>query len=246
MAETQPKKLPEFAARLVSDTVENRKDALDALHPAYVTHAESWQVQLDAFEGDGGFLDGSYLWPYPSESTDDYTTRKAMARYHNYVETLVDLYVRFMYTQGVRRTSNNEEFNAWQEDVDGAGTSLDELLKRFAAIALASAGHAGLLIDKTPDEPTGPSKADEQARVFATVFPATSIVDWRFDRNRLVGVKLLEATPDTDLISVKDEDSDEQWLLWVVEGWARFTEKGDLIDGDVPNLGLVPLVLLRP
>ncbi len=245
MADPQPQKLPAFAQRLLSESDESRKDALDRSHPAYDLHADSWQVQLDAFEGDGGFLTGDYLWPYPAESAEDFMKRQKMARYHNYVETLVDLYVRFMFTQGVKRTSENEEFNAWLEDVDGAGTSIDEYLKRFAAIALVN-GHAGTLVDKTPDEPTGPAKADETARVFLTVFPATSIVDWRFQRNELVGVKLVEAAPDTDLIAANDDDEDEQWLLWDTEGWARFTEKGALISGDVPTLDLVPLIILRP
>jgi hypothetical protein len=237
--------LPAFAKRLQSDTEENRKTALEAVHPSYSEHADSWEVQLDAFEGDGGFLNGGYLWPYPSESEDDYARRMKMARYHNYVETLVDLYVRFMFTQGVRRTSSNEDYNAWTMNVDGAGTTLNEYLKGFAAVALVN-GHAGTLIDKTTEEATGPAKADEKAEVFASIFPATSIIDWRFDRNTLVGVKLSEAAPDTDLLDAKDADESQQWLLWDREGWARFDVKGELIAGDVPNLGLVPLVILRP
>ena len=244
-ASTTQTTLPAFAKRLLSETDEVRADALEQTHAAYHLHSDSWQVQLDAFEGDGGFLTGDYLWPYPSESAEDYLRRQKMARYHNYVETLVDLYVRFMFTQGVRRTSTNEDFNAWLEDVDGAGTTIEEYLKRFAAIALVN-GHAGTLADKTPDAPVGPSRADELARVFLTVFPATAIIDWRFDRNTLVGVKLSEAAPDTDLLTTHTEDEAQQWLLWDQEGWARFTAKGELIDGDTPDLGLVPLVILRP
>jgi hypothetical protein len=237
--------LPAFAARLRAETDETRAKALALTHPAYTEHVESWRVQLDAFEGGGGFLDGGYLWPYPSESESDYLRRQKMARYHNYVEALIDLYVRFMFTVGVRRTSKNDEYNDWTEDVDGAGTNLSDFLKKLAAVALVT-GHAGALVDKTPDEPTGPSRADEQARVFTTVFPSTAIVDWRFERNTLIAVKLKEAAPDLDLLSTIEADAAEQWLLWDREGWARFTSKGDLVSGDVPNLGLVPLVILRP
>lgn len=245
MPDSQPQKLPAFAQRLLSDTDESRKKALAASHPDYATHSDSWTVQQDAFEGDGGFLTGEYIWPYPSETPDDLFKRQSMARYHNYVETLVDLYVRFLFTQGVKRTSNSEEYNAWTENVDGAGTTLTEFLKRVAAFGLVN-GHAGTLIDKTPDEPTGPSKADEKARVFATIFPATTIIDWRFDRNTLVGVKLIEAAPDTDLVAPKDAEESEQFLLWDREGWARFDAKGNIIAADTPGLDLVPLVILRP
>lgn len=223
-----------------------RPTALETTHPSYATHEASWQAQLDAFEGDGGFLDGSYLWPYPSEEQADYQRRQKMARYHNYLEALVDLYVRFMFTQGVDRKSKSAEYDAWLENVDGAGTTIDDLLKRLAAIALVN-GHAGVLIDKTPDAPTGPSKADEQARVFATVYTAPAMVDWRFDHKGLSAVKLLEAVPSTDIAEeLPSGDDAERWLLWDRDGWARFTKKGELVAGDVPNLGLVPLVVLRP
>ena len=115
MPDPQPvRNLPAFAQRLLAPTVtdEVRKAALAATHPAYDVHADSWAVQLDAFEGDGGFLNGDYLWPYPSESKEDFGKRQRMARYHNYVETLVDLYVRFMFTQGVRRSSSDEKSTA--------------------------------------------------------------------------------------------------------------------------------------
>lgn len=237
--------LPAFAQRLLRETDEDRKGVLEAQHSAYSEHVDSWRVQLDAFEGDGGFLNGEYLWPYPSEEKEDYQRRQKMARYHNYVETLVDIYIRFMFTQGVRRTSTNDDYNAWTMNVDGAGTSMDEFLKRFGAISLVN-GHCGTLVDKTPEAATGPSKADEKATVFATIFPATSIVDWKFERNALVGVKLTEAAPDTDILDQKADTESLQWLIWDREGWARFTAEGDIISGDVPGLGMVPLIILRP
>jgi hypothetical protein len=235
--------LPAFVAPLVAETEETRAAALKRTHPDYQEHVGSWRVQLDAFEGGGGFLSGEYLWPYPSEGADDYLRRQRMARYHNYVETLIDVYVRFMFSQGVKRQSTNQDYLAWTEDVDGAGTSLTDFLKHLAAVALVN-GHASTLVDKTPDQPEGPTRADERGRVFLTVFPATTIADWRFDRNTLAAVKLKECAPETNLLTpVADA---EQWLLWDREGWARFSAKGVLLDADVPNLGLVPLVLLRP
>jgi hypothetical protein len=246
VAETAPAKVPAFAQRLLAEKDEDRLATLESEHPDYTAHSNSWTVLIDSFEGGGGFLDGSYLWPYPSEESPDYMRRQQMARYHNYVETLVDLYVRFMFTQGVKRDSTNQEFNDWLNDVDGAGSSIDGFLKRFAALALVP-GHAAVLVDKTPDQPTGPAKSDEKARVFATIYTATSIVDWRFDGNVLAGVKLKESTPQTDIATEWLEDDEaERWLVWDREGWARFNTKGELLEADVPGLDLVPFVVLRP
>lgn len=218
---------------------------LERVHPEYSIRRQAWQVLLDAYEGSGGFLDGAYLWPYPRESAESFFERKAMARYHNYVETPIDLYVRFVF-QGVQRTSKNEEFNDWCQNVDGKGTTLDALLKRYASVALVH-GHAGCLIDRTAEEPSGPSKADEQARTIAAIFTALSIPDWRYSREGLQAVKLIEAADAVGIAEELPEDESAiQYLLWDKEGWARFAGTGELKSAGVPGLGLVPLVLLQP
>ena len=101
----------------VSD--EDRIARLQQEHASHSAHKYSWQVQLDAFEDDGGFLTGNYLWPYPREEDRSFNERKHQARYHNYLESLVDLYVRYLFTQDVKRSSKNQEYNDWQADVDG-------------------------------------------------------------------------------------------------------------------------------
>ena len=115
MADAPARSAPAFVSAIAR--AEDARDILALEHPDYTERKHSWQVLLDAFEGRGGFLDGSYLWPYPREDAPDFLKRQKMARYHNYVEALVDLYVRFIFTQGVKRTSTSEEYNAWTEDV---------------------------------------------------------------------------------------------------------------------------------
>lgn len=214
------------------------------MHADYDAHADSWEVLLDAFDGSGGFLDGSYLWPYQREDDSQFTRRREMARYHNYLEALIDLYVRFIFTQGVKRTSKNKEYSDWLKDVDGGGTPINEFLRRLSAVALA-AGHAGTLIDMTTDEPEGPSKADERAQVYATIFTAPKILDWRYVNNKLVAVKLREGAPEPD-IHAEDEPGRSQFLIWTKEGWARYDDEAHLLDYDSPELGVVPFVVMRP
>lgn len=238
--------LPAFAATLESRQADERLQVLRAVHPDHKKHSESWLTLLDAFEGTGGFLDGGYLWQYAREETPEFEARQKWARYHNHIETLVDLYVRFVFTQGVKRSSKSPEWDFWLEDVDGAGTPMTPFLKQAVSMGLA-AGHAGILVDKTQAAPSGPTRADEEARVIATIFTAPSIRDWRYDQNRLAGVKLLEAAPASDLLTqVQTDETAQQYLLWNREGWARFNAEGELVGGDTPGLGLVPLVILRP
>lgn len=237
--------LPAFAKALQGLLPEDRLQVLKRVHAAHATHSPSWHVLLDAFEGKGGFLDGSYLWPYAREEQQSYEQRMAMARYHNYLEALVDLYVRFMFTNGVKRECANREYLDWLEDVDGAGTHIDDLLKQLASVSLVG-GHAGCLIDKTQDEAEGPTKAEERARVVASVFAAPCILDWRFKDKVLSAVKLEEGAPEIGIAEKGEEQSECHYLIWDDEGWARYDGRGELVGADTPGLGMVPLVVLRP
>jgi hypothetical protein len=238
--------LPEFAVRILARDTGERVPLLEANHPEYDQNVENWQLLIDAFEGTGGFADGEYLWPYQNERLSSYDKRKKMARYHNYVETIVDLYVRHVFTQEPARRSDSEEYNDWLKDVDGEGTTISDYLRHSVSLAL-SAGHAGILMDATPDAPLGPSKADQRARPFLTHYPATSITDWRTKRAAVTGIKLIEQAQAASIAdAVPTGDDAIRYLLWDAEGWARFDHEGALLAAGVPGLELVPFEVLRP
>ncbi len=240
----EPTGLPAFALRLLGETEEDRKTTLEDTHPDYTANVETWEILLDAFEGSGGFQDGGYLWRYRNETADDFMGRKAMARYHNYVEQIVDIYVRHAFSQTPKRVAKSETLKAFWEDVDGAGTHIDDYMKRLCSLSLVS-GHVGALMDMTRDEPAGDALSDQKARPFVTTFTAPCMTDWRVHHGDLVGIKLLEDVPEVDL-SVQHDDEAKQYLLWDEEGWARFNEDGAFLDGDTPGLDLVPCAVLRP
>lgn len=203
---------------------------------------------LDAFEGSGGFADGDYLWKYPNEKDDEFKDRKGMARYHNYAKSLVNIYVRHVFREGVKRESSNAELSAWWQNVDGARTPMSEFMKRAARLMLVP-GHAGVLVDKTPDAAAGPSRADDQGQVIASVFNATAILDWRERDGELVAVKLCEASdapPITEAMSTGDEA--KRYLLWDRDGFARFDADGVPISASewLSPLGVVPFAVGRP
>jgi hypothetical protein len=238
------RKLPAFAVRLAAG--EQKTEALESVHPDYTANVEHWQMLIDAFEGTGGFADGEYLWPYRNELPEDFGKRQKMARYHNYVETIIDLYCQHVFTREPDRQTDNEELREWWDDVDGHGTPMTDFLRQSVALALA-AGHVGILMDQTTDEPAGPSKADQRARPFLTRYLATSITDWRMADTEVIGIKLREAVPAESIIDpVPEEDEALRYLLWDEEGWARFDHKGNLIAGGLPGLGLVPFEVVRP
>lgn len=241
---TAPNTIPASVQDLLGASPEDRIARLHRTHKDYAANAPSWQVLLDAFEGKGGFLDGSYLWPYQREEAKQFEQRQAMARYHNYLEAIVDIYVRFVFTQGVKRTSKHAEYDAWLQDVDGSGTDIDEFLKRASAQALAT-GQSGILVDKEMVEPVGPSRAEDEGRVVATIFTPTSVLDWRFVHNELASVKLREDAPEPPILG-DDPTCAYQYLIWDKTGWARLNDRGELIDSALTEMGVVPFMMLRP
>lgn len=230
---------------------DDRKASLESVHPKVDEQGGHWQVLLDALDATGGFADGGYLWKFPAELPEDFKERSAQARYHNFVATLVDLYVSYLYAEGVNRSTTNTDLEAWWQDVDGSGTTIDTFLRRAVAMALATS-HCGVLVDRTADAATGPSKAEDRARVFAAIYPPTSILDWRVIRGELVGVKLKECAPSDDIATAEDADA-FRYLLWDREAFVRFTSEGKRLGVDdpavaegEPALGLVPFVTLVP
>lgn len=234
---------------MITVTAKDRETVFEVKHPAYTANEASWQIQLDAYDGQGGFLNGEYLDQYERETENSYTRRKKAARYHNYNETIVNLYVRKIFSRPVERTAKNDELVEWLKNVDGAGTEMSTFVARVLTRALA-AGHCGALCDKAPTPAAGPAKADDTGPVYLTQYLPTAIQDWRTKRDgSLAAVKLREQVENTDLLSAHAKEDDAiRMLLWDAENWARVEhgEGGEIVNGPAHGLGLVPFAVLTP
>lgn len=233
---------------MITVTTEQRKAVFDIRHPAYTANAASWQIFLDAYDGQGGFLNGEYLDQYAREVESEFRRRKLSARYHNYSETLCNLYARKIFSRPIERRVTDQELEAWLENVDGAGTDMSTFVSQVLTRALA-AGHCGALCDMTSDAPTGPSKADQRAQVYLTQYLPPAIQDWRTRADgSLASVKLREQVASTDLLAKHaDGDDAHRMLLWDNECWVRVPHGStEPIEDDVHQLGLVPFAVLTP
>lgn len=228
---------------LTAKTAKARKTLLTKPHPVYSQYADLWRVGLDAYDGAGGFLDGSYLWRFPREEQTDFNKRRAQARYHNYVDTLIDIYVRCI-TTDITRRSTDPGLEDWWKNVDGRGASMTGYVMAVLGQSLA-AGHAATLIDKAPDVPDGQAKADDPNLPYLVTFPATAILDWRVDRQGLAAIKLQEALPTAGL-EIEPAMDDAGFLLWDRDQWARFDDEGRPLGQGSTDLGKVPVEVLRP
>jgi hypothetical protein len=241
-----PTPAPSFVAAVAALPEAERAKTLARVHPDYTTWTRTWKILLDAYDGTGGFLTGSYIWRFPRELQEKYEQRAEQARYHNFVETLVDLYVRYVFSQKVVRSAEDDGLTAWWADVDGRGTDIESFLRGALAEALAS-GHSGILMDKAQAVPLGPAKADDPTgEPYLVRYAPLDIRDWQVTRDLLEAVKLVEPIAPDMLEAESDSDLDLQYLIWDATGWARYDEKGAFLVGANVTLGAPPLVLLRP
>lgn len=217
----------------------------EQVHPAVEAHGDRWALCLDAYDGEGGFLDGGYLWKFAREIDAEFKNRQSQARYHNYAATLIDYYTRKVFGREVQRTTANAELEAWWANVDGAGTDLTTYLRHALSKALA-AGFVCVLADKTKDEATGPAKADEKSAVFLTRYLPTAVLDWRLAQDeRLTAIKLSETVPTDDLLAEQAET--DRVLLWDRDEWVRVSgDETTAVERANHGLQAVPVVALRP
>jgi hypothetical protein len=135
---------------------------------------------LDAYEGAGGFGDGSYLVQHTRESDTDYARRQAVATYRNYVAKVVDAYVDTVFAQPAQRSG---EAAAWQElqgNADGIGGQIDDLMSAALVLSML-VSPAYLVVDRPPG--VSRTRADDaQRRPYVVVREPGSVASLTLDR----------------------------------------------------------------
>ncbi len=153
--------------------------AIRRTHPRYDTFLAQWLDLGNAYEGSGGFLDGTALVAHPREllykehpdGSVDYNTvvgekrkftqRKLIASYENLAETIVDTLVTYQYTPGIIRKVEGggitdktvSPLQEWWDDVDGFGTHIDDWLSQHQILTNVF-GHVAVVMDRMQTNPT--------------------------------------------------------------------------------------------
>lgn len=263
--------------------------AIKQQHPHYQQFAPVWQLLGEVYEGDGGFLDGSHLVAHPREltytadaegrqildsfgvptvlgETIKYRRRKALARYENFAQVIVDTFVAHQYAKRPSRTfhgAGSTELEDWWQDVDGFGTYIDDWMRDSQAL-VNTYGHIAVVMDRPKLDTPATSKAQEVRPVLRRYIPL-DVWDWLAPNGHLQAIKVVEAVERTDLLTARpvktrvaggpDPALDVEFRVWTDKGWRLFSddgkekEQGDHAYGEVPVVvwyrkrrGRIPLV----
>lgn len=253
-------------------------------HPLYETWAPTWRLLGEVYEGDGGFLDGSNLIPHPREliypkdsnnnidptkspvEKDKFIRRKQIARYENFAQSLVDLFVDHQYTKGVQRIFGGmdaleqakQPIVEWWKDVDGEGTPIDEWLKQTQVMADVY-GHVFVTLDRSIG-PVKPRTAAEESPLYLRVYTPLDAPDWLAPNKRLTAIKFIEAVERRSLneSSIFAADAGQtsgsvgqtgtgttpkvNYRTFTRTDWSLYNSDGERIDGGAHGFGELPVI----
>jgi hypothetical protein len=233
------------------------------VHPSFQTLAPIWQLLRDVREGTGGFLDGTNLvahpreWLDPDAATPSQPTKKLKARrklasYENFAATIINaLKTALCREQPIRRVGDGSEKDApptpieeWWENVDGAGTHMDDFMASAWDIA-ATFGHVHLYLDlpkqMAPAEMV-PTAAD-QPMPFLRAYTPLDAMDWIVnDLGDLTAIKFQELAPRETLeVAWRPE---VRVRIITDTAWRLYDQKGGLVEQGEHQMGRLPVVTL--
>lgn len=238
----------------VEDSVGESSEAQSLVytHPEYLELAGKWHKYLDTYASRDVYR---FIHRHLRESSEMFGNRVARGYYYNYVASVVDLYVSYLFGSPIHRQIEHDPrdvFAQLYDDADLAGTKYP----RFMALASTFSqihGHSLVLVD-APQLPEG-GFTDEAARIrakhrpYLSLFQAPQLLDWSLDKHGNFRWIKLEVPPEDSRGWLDEKDAaSRKFLIWGVDHWEEWNLVEDEAEqvGEGPNpLGEVPIVVVR-
>jgi len=197
---------------------------------------------------------GSYLDKHPREDEAKYQARKAVAHYLNYVEPLTDLKTSYLLRKPFIRDGESAAVRSWREDIDGQGTTWDDM-RPGVVLRAAIGGWAPVLLDR-PEVEEGMSRAQIDAlgldHFIVNPLAPGNLLEWCERGGRLEWAKV--RTCRTEVESWDSERQEvEEYTIWTATDATRYTVSKDgsgtkAVTGPVVvphGFGRVPIAIFR-
>ncbi len=195
----------------------------------------NYSLLKDAYYGEGGFLDGSYLSKHKRETTDNYMKRREFAYYNNYFAAIVNALVDPIFRKTPLREWDGPAATAietFTKNVDNAGTDIQSFMAA-AAVKAKMLGACFICMDASPE--VSPTLGDALAKrniPYAYIVEPEFVTDWAFDNyGNLAMMEFKEP--------VEAKESDIKWRR------IKFTATEITITNDSEQPQIVPHTLGR-
>lgn len=239
---------------------------VDTQHPSLSTYLPKWQRMRDCSDGQDAVHKAgtNYLPKLKDQSDEDYAAYKLRASFYNATWRTLGGLLGMMFRKAPTKKLP-AGLDAYEPDIDMAGTSLETMARRIA-LEVLSIGRVGIMVDHPSVQGATPitvkAAEDMGLRPLITTYRGESITYWRYKRinNRwvLAHVRLKEVVSEPDgefsdkeieQYRVLDLDEANQYRVRVFrrkEGqssdWVQFSEAWPLMRGQ--KLNFVPFAIL--
>ena len=229
------------------------RDALLYEHPDVQAEEQKWKKYEDFYENVNIY---QYIFRHLRESDQMFRQRVQRGYFYNYVASIVDLYISYIFHAPILRKVDPTEAKFFEEiyaDADLAGTSYVSFFKTAATFAQIT-GHCGIIVDcpRAPDEGYE-SEADRIAanhRPYLTIVHARQIKDWGLDKHgnfNWVKIEVDIGDANRDFTHKVDQET-RHFVIWYRDTWEmwRVTQHEAVKEDEgYHGLGIVPLVIVR-
>lgn len=209
------------------------------------------KLLLDAYFGDGGFADGSYLEPHKRERAENFEARKAKCYYLNYIAPVVDSHIDPVFKTEAKRdyAAGDQLFDVFMDDIDKAGASIEDFMREAALLAKLT-GVCFVVVDNdrlqpgpdgaTPASITVAEAVEKRQLPYAFVVTRDKVKKWKLDkRGGLIEFSYVE---DEGESSEQDPTAKPRERGWTTTEWYVKDETGKKIESGVNALGRVPVI----
>jgi hypothetical protein len=228
------------------------KEALEYVHPDFSSNLDKWLKYLDCYEARDIY---KYIFRHSREEETMFIRRSQRGYYYNYVASVVDLFVAYLYHAPIERTAGNldkSELEEFYSDANLCGDTYHIFIQMVATFAHVT-GHCGVLVD-APKLPEGGFRSEEarkkaKHRAYVTLIQPQQIRDWQVDRHgKFTWVKLEVERPEPRDWHVTVDEDTKHYLIWSREDWQEWAVtqgEAKLLDEGPNPLNEVPLVIIR-
>jgi hypothetical protein len=226
-------------------------DALRYEHPDYCAAAPKWRKYLDAYSGNDIYR---FIHKHLRESDDMWEVRVKRGYYYNYVASVVDLYVSYLFHAAIARQGgvNEDLLSTFYDNADAKGTRY-LLFMQNAATEAQICGHVGVLVD-APKVVEGAiqteqDREDAGLRPYLTIVKPLQIKDWELDKDgKFEWVKIEIDRPSGRSWKSEVDDETCHYVIWTKTDWTEYELRGEearVTDSAEHALGEIPLVIVQ-
>lgn len=203
---------------------------------------QKWKFAIEAYSGDGGFDDKSYIDRHTRESDDKYAERKKIAYYSNIFVQKIGRYNGYLFKEKPIRATNNKLIQQVLEDCDNAGNNINVFMSGFSKTAKVR-GSGLILVDMPKSIPiTQADQMNERALPYFVNIPPENVTGYKLDKFGKFDYIAYKDTIDQSTYS-------EEKIIDVVRyydksQWAIFSSKGVILDSGSYSIGVNPVLFM--